>query len=143
MVYTYKDPWLPIEGCGFWVHSWHILGGETTISELLHSNGLWNTCLMQNVLDMDEAQAVLSFLLTQNRTIDLMGWIYTNNRQYSVKSGYRLAYNFTKLRMVVHLHHFLPLYENNDVDCDAFESWKNLDTLCNMFWKELSLLDDL
>ncbi|KAK2655072.1 hypothetical protein Ddye_008124 [Dipteronia dyeriana] len=53
--------------------------------------GGWNNCLVKEVFVEDDVLAVLSIPTSANRVYDSLCWHYTEDGNYSVKSGYKVG----------------------------------------------------
>lgn len=89
---VYSEPWIPN------LHTYKCcfnsqLYGNLKVANLITDGGVWNEELVRSIFLPYEAEAILDILLNRRSFKDIRIWKRTENRKYSVKSGYHMEIN--------------------------------------------------
>ncbi|KAL0290930.1 UNVERIFIED_CONTAM: hypothetical protein Scaly_2654900 [Sesamum calycinum] len=90
-VRTWGDRWLP-RPTEFRICSWpRVLDPGALVAELIDEESrCWKEELMQQVVDVDDANLIMKILLTRTGSQDTIIWHYTRKGDFSVRSAYKL-----------------------------------------------------
>ena len=89
---TWTDPWLPTHPPRPPQRRNESITTHPTVQHLMHENTrLWNKEVIEELIVEEDAAIIQNIRLSLKSFPDLLGWNYTKNGEYSVKSGYWLS----------------------------------------------------
>ena len=77
---------------------------HTTVNQLMHDHTrIWNKEVIEDLIVGEDATLIQKLRLSSQTFPNLLGWSYTKNGEYTVKSGYSLSTHLPD-----QIHEFLP-----------------------------------
>jgi hypothetical protein len=88
----WQDHWIPTPST-FKVQSpVRFLAHDAPVSALIDGDTrCWNFALIQNIFIKEEADLICSIPICPGRLCDILAWVGTKNRMFTVKSAYHLV----------------------------------------------------
>ncbi|KAL5539921.1 hypothetical protein UlMin_043060 [Ulmus minor] len=87
----FKDRWFPTPHL-FKISSSPPFPGNFKVDMLRLESGDWNSALIKHLFDVEEAKVILSLPVRSFNHADVLFWHFTNDGEYTVKSGYKVVF---------------------------------------------------
>lgn len=91
-----QDPWLPRPHT-FKIFEHPEILNDLYVSDLKWENGQWDADFISKVFTKEDSELILSLHSEDPSLEDKMMWQYSKDGEYSVKSGYKIACNISKM----------------------------------------------
>ncbi|XP_010495244.1 PREDICTED: uncharacterized protein LOC104772312 [Camelina sativa] len=115
---TWTDPWLPVHPPRPPRLAKNIQGDSSTVNTLfLPNRSSWNESLVRDKVYLDDVNHILLIKKSHWQNQDYLGWHYTENGIYPVKSGYWLATHLPEQEFQVR-----PPYGNPQLKTDIWKT---------------------
>ncbi|XP_062080800.1 uncharacterized protein LOC133785597 [Humulus lupulus] len=85
-----EDPWIP-RPRSFMVYDKPFLPSGLRVIDLKKNDGCWDVEMIKCLFNEEDAMLILGIPCSEHHLPDKLLWHFTNNGEYSVKSGYHLA----------------------------------------------------